>query len=113
METNDIIALATDCLVPLVTGVVGFLNGRRKRKNDFLGDLQSSIDTLSRKNSELMKRIIGLNDTVILLRNENAELKGEVALLRKENEQLSIEVGQLREQLSGVKTITRIKKADG
>ncbi len=113
MEANEIITIATECLIPLASSVAGFLIGRKKRKNDFLGDLQSSIDTLSRKNSELMKRVINLNDTVIMLRNENAELKGEVALLRKENEQLSIEVGQLREQLSGVKTITRIKKADG
>ncbi len=112
MESIDILKIATDVLPPAVAGVLGFVTGRRKRRNDFLSDLQSSIDKLSQKNSEQMARILELNDTVIALRRENAELKNEVAALRKEDGQLSKEVGQLRDQLSGVKTITRIKRSD-
>lgn len=126
MELTDIIGVATDALLPVVTGVAGFLGGRRKRRNDFLAELQSSIDALSAKNTEQMKTILSLNDTVVELRRENAEmkagvtalrrentdLKAEVEAMRLENRKLSGEIAQLREQLDGVKTITRVRKGD-
>ncbi len=126
METTDIISIATDVLLPAATGVAGFLGGRRKRRNDFLSDLQRSIDALSAKNTEQMQTILSLNDTVVELRRENAEMKSQVAALRRENAdlkgeveamrlenaKLSGEIAQLREQLDGVKTITRIRKSD-
>ncbi len=118
--------MVTDALLPVVTGVAGFLGGRRKRRNDFLADLQRSIDALSAKNTEQMGTIISLNDTVVKLRRENAEMRGEVAALRRENSdlkteveamrlenaKLSGEIAQLREQLDGVKTITRVRRGD-
>lgn len=126
METPDIISIVTDALLPVATGVAGFLGGRRKRRNDFLTDLQRSIDALSAKNTEQMDTILSLNDTVVGLRRENAEMKSEVAALRRENAalkgeveamrlentKLSGEIAQLREQLDGVKTITRVRKSD-
>ena len=39
-----------DVLLPTVTGTIGWLAGRRKQKNDFLAEMQSSIDLLSEKN---------------------------------------------------------------
>ena len=126
MEPTDIMMMVTDALLPVVTGVAGFLGGRRKRRNDFLADLQRSIDALSAKNTEQMGTIISLNDTVVKLRRENAEMRGEVAALRRENSdlkteveamrlenaKLSGEIAQLREQLDGVKTITRVRRGD-
>ena len=104
--------MVTDALLPVVTGVAGFLGGRRKRRNDFLADLQRSIDALSAKNTEQMGTIISLNDTVVKLRRENAEMRGEVEAMRLENAKLSGEIAQLREQLDGVKTITRVRRGD-
>ncbi len=126
MELTDIIKAASDILIPAATGVAGFLGGRRKRRNDFLAELQSSIDALSAKNAEQMNTILSLNDTVVELRRENAEmkagvtalrrentdLKAEVEAMRLENRKLSGEIAQLREQLDGVRTITRVRKGD-
>ena len=98
-----------DLLMPVVTAIGGWLVGRRKRNNDFLSELQKSIDMLAAKNKELM-------DEVVILRKENANLlvnqekmQTEITKLREENEQLRIEVEELNKHLAGVKTITRTK----
>ena len=62
--------------VSVVTGVMGWLGGQRKKRNDFLGDLQASIDMLVEKNKELY-------DEVIRLRTENSELRVELDELTK------------------------------
>lgn len=92
----DWLDILKDVVVPSVTALGGWLFGRRKRKNDFIADLQQSINLLSEKNGELIKKVMDLNEEVIELRRENGELKGEVEALK--------------EQLSGVKTITRVEK---
>jgi len=79
-----------------VAGVVGWIVGRRKQKNDFLVELQSSIDLLIHKNKELL-------DEVILLRGENSELAIEVKELRNENHQLKIAIEKLTEELNKLK----------
>lgn len=107
MDGMDVIKWAADVLLPVLTGVTGWLAGRRKRNNDFLNDLQDSINTLSAKNAELVKTVVTLNETVISLRAENAELKSEVTALRGENKQLSDEIAQLREQLGNIRSVTR------
>ncbi|MDR0834608.1 MAG: hypothetical protein LBN93_10585 [Candidatus Symbiothrix sp.] len=61
-------------LLPAITGIAGWFTGRKKQSNDFLNELQSSINMLAVKNRELM-------DEVIKLREENAELRVEVAEL--------------------------------
>lgn len=47
MET---LAFIGTYIIPLFTAAVGWLVGSRKRKNDFLKDLQASIDLLSSEN---------------------------------------------------------------
>lgn len=79
-----------------VVALFELLVGRRKRRNDFVADLQKSIDILSEKNTELIAKVINLNDEVLALKKENGELKNEV--------------GELRQQLEGVKTITKVEK---
>lgn len=110
MEFIDVIKWVVGIVTPVITWLVGWFTAKRQRDNDFLGKLQSSIDLLSSKNNELMSQIVSLNETVICLRRENGELKSEIGALRLENGQLSDEVGKLRDQLTGIKTITRIKK---
>lgn len=109
---NDVIRVIFEAVAPALTAAAGYLTGRGKRRNDFLSELQKSIDLLSSKNTDLMKQVVELNDTVVSLRRENGELKGEVAELRRENERLSDEVNKLNEQLSGVRTITKVKRTD-
>lgn len=109
MGNFDIIERIMDLALPVITGVAGWWTGRRKQKNDFLSDLQSSIDLLSSRNAELVERVTTLNSTVIGLKAENASLKAEIKAVREENQQMSDEITRLREKLDGVKTITRVK----
>ena len=83
---------AANVLLPVVTGVIGWLAGRRKQKNDFLSELQSSIDLLSEKNKSLVEE-------VVQLREENLKIRGEVAKLREENRALRFEIETLNKNL--------------
>jgi uncharacterized coiled-coil DUF342 family protein len=112
-----------DAAIGLASSIAGFFIGRQKKKNDFLSELQSSIDMLSKKNAEQMDEILKLREQVVILREENLELrksqerliventqlKAEVVQLRKENKEQSERIEQLQEQLRGVKTITKSK----
>ena len=112
-----------DPAIGLASSIAGFFIGRQKKKNDFLSELQSSIDMLSKKNAEQMDEILKLREQVVILREENLELrksqerliventqlKAEVVQLRKENKEQSERIEQLQEQLRGVKTITKSK----
>lgn len=95
MEGNNIPGILLDVVMPLLTAVAGYFTGRQKRKNDFLRELQSSIDMLAAKNREQMNEILALRDQVGKLTQENAELRQEVA--------------KLQQQLEGVKTITKVR----
>lgn len=111
-------------VIGVASTIAGYLIGRRKEDNDFLSELQSSIDMLSKKNAEQMDVILKLREQVVTLREENLDLhksqerllkenkqlKDEVLLLRKENKEQSERIEQLREQLRGVKTITKSKQ---
>ena len=99
METQTI-SLITDCLVPTITAVVGWLAGKRKRRNDFLKNMQDSIDLLSVENKRLLKDLTAVNNEVVALRKENGELKYSVDQLCRENVQLKTEVQDLRKQIT-------------
>ena len=86
-------------IIPLFTATVGWLVGSRKRKNDFLKDLQASIDLLSSENRKLLVDITVVNSEIVAVRKENEELKASVDRLWTENSQLKDEIRQLREQL--------------
>ena len=64
----------TTLLVP-VTGVVSWLAGTRKRRNDTIVELQNTINLLAEKNRELYEE-------TIKLRAQVAELKDEIDRLR-------------------------------
>ncbi len=97
MET---LAFIGTYIIPLFTAAVGWLVGSRKRKNDFLKDLQASIDLLSSENRKLLADITAVNSEIVAVRKENAELKASVDRLCTENSQLKVEVRQLREQVA-------------
>ena len=87
-------------IIPLFTATVGWLVGSRKRKNDFLKDLQASIDLLSSENRKLLADITAVNTEIVAVRKENEELKASVDRLCAESSQLNDEVRQLREQIN-------------
>lgn len=125
MDGMTVINLVELIAVPIVTAVIGYFTGHKKRKNDFLSELQGSIDMLSSKNRELVDEVIKLRSQVVTLREENleltksqerllkenADLREEVAHLRDENARQSELIEQLQQQLSGVKTITKVKQS--
>ncbi len=86
-------------IIPLFTATVGWLVGSRKRKNDFLKDLQASIDLLSSENRRLLADITAVNTEIVAVRKEDEELKASVDRLCTESSQLKDEVRQLREQI--------------
>ena len=86
-------------IIPLLTATVGWIVGSRKRRNDFLKDLQASIDLLSSENRKLLADITSVNSEIVAVRKENEELKASVDRLCTENSQLKDEVRQLREQI--------------
>ena len=86
-------------IIPLFTAAVGWIVGSRKRKNDFLKDLQASIDLLSSENRKLLADITSVNSEIVAVRKENEKLKASVDRLCTENSQLKDEVRQLREQI--------------
>ena len=99
METSTI-SIITDCLVPMITAAAGWLAGKRKRRNDFLKNMQESIDILSMENKRLIEDLTTVNREVVALRKENGELKYSVDQLCKENVQLKEEVRNLRTRIT-------------
>ncbi|HBX44475.1 MAG TPA: hypothetical protein DEG28_01080 [Porphyromonadaceae bacterium] len=86
-------------VVGILTSVGGYFVGRRKRQNDFLSELQGSIDMLSAKNAKLLEDIVEL-------RMQNAELLASVASLKLQNESLKKEISELNARLEELKTMT-------
>ena len=99
METQ-IATIITDCLVPIITAAAGWLAGKRKRRNDFLKNMQDSIDILSMENKRLIEDLTNVNREVVALRKENGELKYSVDQLCKENVQLKDEVRNLKNRIT-------------
>lgn len=62
-------------IIPLFSAAVGWLVGSRKRKNDFLKDLQASINLLSAENKRLLEEITNANSEIVAVRKENEELR--------------------------------------
>lgn len=96
----QITTIVTDCLIPTITAAVGWLAGKRKRRNDALKSMQDSIDILSMENKRLIEDLTTVNREVVALRRENGELKTSVDQLCKENAQLKEEVRNLRNRIT-------------
>lgn len=85
---TDWVGILGYVLTPIAS-VFTWIVSRSKQKNDFLKELQSSIN---------------------LLASENKKLMLEVLALRKENVELRSEVEELNRRLNNVKTITKYEK---
>ena len=99
MITSDILNFIGTTILPIITAGIGWLFGRQKRRNDFLQDLQASINLLSAENKRLLEEITNANAEIVAVRKENEELKASIDRLCAENSQLKDEIRQLREQV--------------
>lgn len=94
-------------IVSAVTGIAGWFVGRRKQANNFLCDLQGSINMLTEENAKLLKELVAVRCENATLITNQEEMKVEIEALRQENEALRKEIGELNTRLTNVKTITR------
>jgi len=92
IQFSEIVTVA----LPVVAGAIGWLAGRRKQRNDFLSELQSSVDLLSEKNKIFVEEVVHL-------REENINLRCEVAELREGNRALRSEIETLNKNLENVR----------
>ena len=99
MENTNTLDFIGTYIIPTVTAAVGWFAGSRKRRNDFLQDLQASIALLSSENKKLLEDITAVNTVIVAVRKENEELKASVDRLCTENAQLKDEIRQLKEKL--------------
>ena len=99
MDTQTLSTLISYA-APAVTAAAGWLAGKRKRRNDFLKNMQDSIDILSMENKRLIEDLTNVNREVVALRRENGELKYSVDQLCKENVQLKDEVRNLKNRIT-------------
>ncbi len=102
MGSLDLVGVISVLATPLA-GVLSYWAGKKKRNNDFLQDLQKSINMLSEKNSELITDLIEVKE-------QNVELKVALKTLTLENDKLSKQVKDLVLQLEKVKVIPKTKK---
>lgn len=92
-------------IFPPVCAAIGWMAGSQKRKNDFLRDLQNSVNMLTDENARLLKELIAMrNENATLIANQD-QMKIEIGVLRLENEGMKNKINELNERLAGVKTI--------
>ena len=96
VEMSNQFSDVANLLIPAAAGAIGWLAGRRKQKNDFLAELQSSVNMLSEKNKQQMEELIQL-------REENLMIRSELAKLREENRALRSEIETLNKNLVNVR----------
>lgn len=106
MDTLGILGIIINPIVAFVS----WLAGTRSRRNSVYQELLSTIKTLTEQNSELQAKVVQLQDEVIEVRKENAELKaGQTAMTRQmdelkaENNNLQSKITQLQEEVIEVR----------
>jgi len=103
-------AIVFSVIIPLLTAIAGWFVGAKKRNNDFIGQLQSSIDLLSEKYTKTLNEFVIVKEQNAELLIGQSEMAGQIKTLRKENAALKREVEDLTAQLQDVKIITRQAK---
>lgn len=72
-------------VVSALTGAATWFVSRRKRRNDFIAELQNSIDLLSARYNSAIEQIIELKE-------QNIELNAKLKILITENEELRLQL---------------------
>ena len=98
----DVLGIIGLVLTP-ITGIVSWLAGTRSRRNSVYQEMLATIKTLSDQNNELHNDVVSLQDELIKVRRENAELKaGQESMTRKIDE-LQRENKELKQLLTNKK----------
>lgn len=71
-------------LIAPITGVVSYVVGKGQRNNEFLNQLQGSINMLVDENTKLLEENVKLRVTVAALQVAQNDLMNELSELRKE-----------------------------
>ena len=87
-------------IIAPVSSIITWFVGRKKPRNDFLREMQASIDLLATRNGNLIKEVTEL-------RGENMRLRLDVQRLAAENAKMSKEIEGLNSRLKNIKTITK------
>lgn len=103
-------------IIGTVLGLIGtpiaWLAGRRKANNDFLRDLQDSIDLLSEKNKSLLEEVVQLRLENSQLQVNQQELMRQLEALREESEAMSAVLKEMNISIPRRRRTTTIKKDD-
>ena len=103
MDWTSLIGL----LMSPIAGVISYFAGKKRKNNDFLQEMQASIDLLVLKNKELVTDVTSLRmENLKLIANQEI-LKRNVETLTEQNNALQKTIETLNEQLRNVKSITR------
>jgi predicted RNase H-like nuclease (RuvC/YqgF family) len=101
----DVVLQILGYLLTPITGVVGWLAGKRARNNDMLNRMQETIDMVVDKNSKLIEQMTEL-------REENSQLKLHLMVVRKENAELKDGQEELKRQLVAFEKRFNIRKCN-
>lgn len=100
---NELITI----IVSVITSILGWFVGRRKRNNDLLQQQLETSKLLMESNQRIMAEYTESQERLLALSEENLSLKSaikkhldEIALLRKENETLRQRLIELQERLN-------------
>jgi archaellum component FlaC len=94
-----------DILIATITGgslsgVLTWFVSKRKRNNDFLNDLQGSINTLSDNYTETLNELIQVKRQNAQLIFQVEQLQNEVKQLKEENSMLIRKLNELKKLLN-------------
>ncbi len=92
----DILGIIGLILTP-ITGVASWIAGTRSRRNSIYQELMRTIQTLTEQNAHYNQNIVLLQNEVIEVRRENAELKAGQEVMTRQMEELKAENKELKE----------------
>ena len=106
----NVLTILTPYVLSILSVIVGWFIGKRKRNKDYISELQDSIDLLSEKYTETLKELISVKkQNAELMINQNS-MALDMKELRTENAGLKREIEDLTTKLQDVKIITRQAK---
>lgn len=89
-----------ELLIMPVVGFFSWIAGTRSRRNTAIQEMMKTINELVEQNSKLNGLVIDLQDKVVMLSNENAELKSNQELMIGKLDKYERENRELRELLT-------------
>ena len=91
-------------LVP-VTSVVTWLVSTRKRRNDTLASIQTTVDLLVNKNHELVEKLTEANIQIAEQSQRLAEQSAKIAEQNQKIDNLTREMAEMKQEKDGCKQI--------